>query len=80
MSLKLSKICSWTVGIGIAGFIMGAKVSYARNLHEALVEKSMLAAIATGALIGLILGTVFTCVDSQRARKRHEETNSEPFR
>jgi len=58
MSGRTRKIAAWTIGMALAGAVLGAKGSYAHTWYGALVDNP--AFILAGACVGLILGFVFS--------------------
>ncbi len=58
MSGKIRKIALWTLGMALAGAILGAKGSYSRTWYGVLLDD--LGLKLGGACVGLILGFVFS--------------------
>ena len=58
MNSRARKILAWTVGMGLAGAVLGAKSSHALTWYGALVDQP--AFVLGGAGIGFILGFLFS--------------------
>ena len=71
MKPKSIKVIGWTVGMGLGGFILGSKQSYALDWHDLLIDKPVLMGTGVGVLAGLALGIAFS-------RKQQNTDTSHP--
>lgn len=58
MGARTRKIVMWTLGMALAGALLGSKGSYAQTWYGALTDNP--AFIIGGACFGLILGLIFS--------------------